>query len=306
MKKSLNVRYLTKEGFRNLYVNRLMSFTSVSVLFSCLVLMGIAVMLLLNINSFISDLEAQNVIMVFVSDEADQEQTEQLGIQLRNIENIKECDFISKEQAWEEQIKDLPSLGPLVRRLPDDILPDAYKVTVRDMGRFRETVDQIKRLEDVQNVRENQELATQLANTRNTVSTISLGIILMLLLVSLFIISNTIRVTMFNRRLEISIMKSVGATNGFIRWPFMIEGILLGVIAGLLSLFAVWGIYHFALGSVDSLSNTILMGAQFIPFEDYVWLLFLGFMAIGVFTGIFGSSVSIRRYLKEKEFVEIE
>ena len=134
---------------------------------------------------------------------------------------------------------------------------------------------------------------------------ISLGMIILLLVVSLFIISNTIRITIFSRRLEISIMKSVGATNSFIRLPFMVEGIIIGVIAGVLATGAVWGIYEFALGSFTAVLSGFGSSAK-IEFLDYALYLAVAFVGVGMFTGIFGSATSIRKYLKERKFVELE
>jgi cell division transport system permease protein len=128
----------------------------------------------------------------------------------------------------------------------------------------------------------------------------------LLLVVSLFIISNTIKVTMFSRRLEISIMKSVGATNSFIRWPFMIEGVTIGIVAGLLAFAAVWGVYEFALGSFTSVLSGFSTGEFKIDFLDYAPYLVVAFVGIGVFTAVFGSATSIRKYLKERKFVELE
>jgi len=129
--------------------------------------------------------------------------------------------------------------------------------------------------------------------------------IVLLFIVSLFIISNTIKVTMFSRRLEISIMKSVGATNSFIRWPFMVEGIIIGVIAGILATGAVWAVYEFALGSFATMLSGFGGEVQ-VEFLDYALYLVAAFVCIGIFTGVFGSATSIRKYLKERKFVELE
>ncbi len=307
MKKNrMNLRYLTREGLRSLYVNHLMSFASVSVLFSCLVMIGLAFLVLVNLNQMIDNLEEQNVIMVFVEDGASEEEQSQLGSTIRALSYVGSAEFVSKEDALEQMMQEFGSTPELLTNLEQNPLPDAYKVTVSDMARFDETVTRLQALPQVFSTRENHEIASQLAGTRNSLSAISLGIIGVLLLVSLFIISNTIRVTMSTRELEISIMKSVGATNSFIRWPFMVEGILLGIISALLSLLAVWGVYRFMLRSMHFLAGTLFGDAILRPFRNYAYTLLAGFLLIGVFTGIFGSTFSIRRYLKEKGFVEVE
>ncbi|MBQ2902879.1 MAG: permease-like cell division protein FtsX [Clostridia bacterium] len=301
-----NLGYLTKEGFRNLKVNKLMSVASVTVLFSCLMLIGIAFMLLVNIEAFISGIESENVIMVYVDMEATDVDYIKLGNDLRSLDNVAAVENVDKEPAYEEILSELDEgLRTYLSGLEENPLPDAYRVTVSDMSKFNDVVNEIKHLSSIERVYENSTLASQLEGIRNSVTYISLGMIALLLVVSLFIISNTIKVTMFSRRLEISIMKSVGATNSFIRWPFMIEGITIGIIAGLLASAAVWGIYEFGLSSLTTMLSGLGTGVQ-VEFIDYAPYLLAAFIGIGVFTAVFGSATSIRKYLKERKFVELE
>ena len=301
-----NLGYLTKEGFRNLKVNKLMSVASVTVLFSCLMLIGIAFMLLVNIEAFISGIESENVIMVYVDMEATDVDYIKLGNDLRSLDNVALVENVDKEPAYEEILSELDEgLRTYLSGLEENPLPDAYRVTVSDMSKFDDVVNEIKHLSSIERVYENSTLARQLEGIRNSVTYISLGMIALLLVVSLFIISNTIKVTMFSRRLEISIMKSVGATNSFIRWPFMIEGIIIGIIAGILAAAAVWGIYEFGLSSLTTMLSGLGTGVQ-VEFIDYAPYLITAFIGIGAFTAVFGSATSIRKYLKERKFVELE
>ena len=301
-----NLGYLTKEGFRNLKVNKLMSVASVTVLFSCLMLIGIAFMLLVNIEAFISGIEAENVIMVYVDMDATDVDYIKLGNDLRSLDNIASVENVDKEPAYEEILAELDEgLRTYLSGLDENPLPDAYRVTVSDMSGFDDVVNEIKHLSSIERVYENSTLARQLEAIRNSVTYISLGMIVLLLVVSLFIISNTIKVTMFSRRLEISIMKSVGATNSFIRWPFMIEGIIIGIIAGLLATAAVWGVYEFGLSSLTTMLSGLGTGVQ-VDFIDYAPYIIAAFICIGVFTAVFGSATSIRKYLKERKFVELD
>ncbi len=300
------LRYLTKEGFRNLKVNKLMSVASVTVLFSCLMLIGIAFMILVNIQSFISGIEAENVIMVYADIEANDYEYMALGNDLRSIGNIASVEEIEKEAAYEQILSEMDAnLREYLSGLDKNPLPDAYRVTVADMSGFETVVEEIKSLERIERVYENSSLARQLQGIRDSVTYISIGMIVLLFIVSLFIISNTIKVTMFSRRLEISIMKSVGATNSFIRWPFMVEGIIIGVIAGILATGAVWAVYEFALGSFATMLSGFGGEVQ-VEFLDYALYLVAAFVCIGIFTGVFGSATSIRKYLKERKFVELE
>lgn len=298
--------YLIKEGFRNLKVNKLMSVASVTVLFSCLMLIGIAFMLLVNIEAFIGGIEAENVIMVYADIDSTEVDYISLGNRLDDIPNIASIEKVEKEEAYEEILADLDEgLRTYLTSIDENPLPDAYRVTVADMSGFESVVSEIKTLTGIERVYENSTLARQLQGIRDSVTYISIGMIALLLVVSLFIISNTIKVTMFSRRLEISIMKSVGATNSFIRLPFMVEGIIIGIIAGILATGAVWGIYEFALGSFTSVLSGFGSVAQ-IEFLDYALYLVAAFVGIGIFTGVFGSATSIRKYLKERKFVELE
>lgn len=301
-----NLGYLTKEGFRNLKVNKLMTVASVTVLFSCLMLVGIAFMMLVNIEAFIGGIEAENVIMVYVNDETTGYDYVRLGNELRATSNVESVEMIEKETAYQQILSELDDgLKSYLESTGENPLPDAYKVTVSDMEGFEAVVSEIKTLSNVSRVHENSVLARQLSGLRNSVTYISAGVITLLLIVSLFIISNTIKVTMFSRRLEISIMKSVGATNSFIRWPFMVEGIIIGVIAGILATGAVWGIYELALGSFTSMLSSF-GNIKEVRFLDYAPYLVAAFVGIGIFTGVFGSATSIRKYLKERKFVELE
>ncbi len=300
------LRYLTKEGFRNLKVNKLMTAASITVLFSCLLLVGIAFMLLVNIESFISDIESENVIMVYTDLEISGYDYARMGAELDSLDYVETIEPVEKGPAYEKILSELDeSLREYLKSNEENPLPDAYKVTVGDMSHFEDVVSQIKLLDNVLRVHENSALARQMAALKNAVQYISLGIIALLLLVSLFIISNTIKVTMFSRRLEINIMKSVGATRSFIRWPFMVEGIIIGIIAGVLATGAVWGLYELA---VDKLAYvfTVFGDVVTVDFRDYALFLAIIFVAIGIFTGVFGSASSIRKYLKERKFVELE
>jgi len=300
-----SIGYLTKEGFRNVYVNRLMSIASISVLFSCLIMIGTAFLMLVNIDYFISGIEEQNVILVFIKDEASQLQAEELGEDIRALSNVKNCVFVPKEEAFRQQLEELGYSAYLFEGMEKNPLPDAFKVTIKDMEQFDATVQKLNSIDNVLRVRDNGDLASKLALLRRAVSVISIGIISLLLVVSLFIIANTVRITMFSRRLEISIMKSVGATNWFVRWPFMLEGMILGAVSGILATLAVWGVYRAVVGAFANLLTSFGRSGA-LPFKNYAFLLLLSFLAIGIAAGALGSFTSIGKYLKEQESAGIE
>ena len=271
-------RYLIKEGFRNTWTNRMMSIASICVLLSCLVLIGSASMMFLNINSLVERVENENVIMVFIKDNTTDEQIDEMGRRISAIDKIEKVEFVAKEDA-----------------IP---LPDAYKVTVKDLASFKKTVSEIESLDNIDTVRNNADLAKKLDTISNGISIIAIVIIAVLFAISLFIISNTIKLTVYSRRLEISIMKSVGATNSFVRLPFVVEGIILGIVSGVVSLGAVWGIYELATKEFAELFKSI--GIVPLAFTDYALIMLGVFLAIGIISGVGGSLITMRRYLNKE------
>ena len=295
--KGTSLSYLTREGFKNIWVNRLLLLATVVVLISCLIIVGSGTLIYLNINSLLDIIEGQNIVMAYVDDNADDVATQMLGVELRNLPNVANVEFVSKEDALKRQIASYGENMEILNGLPEDILPDAYKITVDDLTLFDETVEKIRGLDNVLEIQENSELAAKLANIRDAVTYISLGIVSILFFVSLFIVSNTIRITIFNRRLEISIMKAVGATNSFIRWPFVVEGVLLGVISAVIALGVEYGIYEIASIWLENILGPL--GGKPVEFLSAIWLILAVFLFIGVFIGAFGSAISLIKYLKE-------
>lgn len=296
--KGSSLKYLTREGFRNIWVNRLMTLASVTVLLACMVIIGVGAMAFFNINALLDKVEAQNVVMVYAPTDAQEDVVSELGQKLQALSNVETCEFIPKEEAFQKQIEALGGDSAIVEGFSESPLPDAYKLTLRDLSIFDTTIRQIKAIPNVDSVRENSDLAGKLLSVRKAVTAVSIGLVAMLFLVALFIIANTIRITMFSRKLEINIMKAVGATNGFIRWPFFVEGILIGIIASILSLGVLWGLYALA----ESSFAEILTGLNFsmVPFLSYALQIFGVFLLIGVFTGGIGSMISMNKYLKEQ------
>lgn len=300
--KGASLQYLTREGFRNVWVNRLMSLASITVLMACLVIIGLGSMIYFNINALLDNIESQNVVMVYIKDGVSDEDTTAIGNNIKVMENIEDCIFVPKEDAFAAQLESMGDDAILLEGLDENPLPDAYKVVVKDLTQFDATVAQLKALPNIENVRENGDLADKLLNVRRAVTIVIAGMVSLLFIVSLFIISNTIRITMFSRKLEISIMKAVGATNWFIRWPFMIEGMVIGVTSGLVSFALLAGLYQ---GMIYVFKNMLAIFTP-VAFTDYAGKILLIFMGIGIFTGSFGSLLSMGKYLKEQGSVVSE
>lgn len=292
--------YLIKEGFRSVKINKLMTFASMGVLICCMLLMGCSVLVSSNTTNLLSKIEEQNVIMVFMDDDATKEMTDAAKAEIEKIENVKEVVYISKDEAWQNQLKEMnDSQREFFENYADQSpLPDTLKVVVSDMGSFNSIVKSLKKLDNVQNIRENSELAQKLARVRQAVNIICIAVVALLFAVSVFIISNTVRISMFSRKLEISIMKSVGATDGFVRIPFIVEGIVIGLLSAGLAELMVWGIYAFATKQLSSMIT--LFNTGFVPFASLWWILLIAFVILGVATGVGGSFVSMNKYLKHE------
>ncbi len=299
MKKRGSLGYLTKEGFRNVWVNRLMSVASIAVLMACLVMMGSAFMVLVNVEGIMHEIEAENVVMVYVDTDATDEEVENVKKDILSTPNVLRVEFKSKEDAFNEALADLETDATYFDE-GDNLLPDLFEVSLDDMTKFDATVAALEKIDNVDSTRDNKDIANVLIQIRSSISYVSIGIIVVLLVISLFIISNTIRITMFTRRLEINIMKSVGATNWFIRWPFIVEGMLLGFISAVVSLGVVWGVYELLEPTVSTVFNAISQNFKIAEFTLYVPYILAAFVVIGILSGGIGSLISIQKYLRER------
>lgn len=294
----LNPNYLTKMGAHNLIANRSMSFSSISVLTACLLLIGISVVILLNIQNLVKDVEKQNVVVAFVKLDADDETTAKVGTDLLAIPNVEAVEFVSKEQGYEEQLKEFGVEQDLFDDIIENPLPHSYRISVSNLEEFSVTLEQIKAVENVDVVRESQELVNQISTIQKSVTAICVIMVIVLAFVSMFIISNTIRITMVSRKIDIQVMKSVGATNLFICWPFMIEGVIIGFISGVISLLLTVAFQKFEGESLSSL--LALFGSESISIIDHLPLLIVTYIFAGVIISSMGSVFSIRKYLKKE------
>lgn len=294
----LNTSYLTKMGAHNLIANRSMSFSSISVLTACLLLIGISLMILLNIQTLVKDVEKQNVVIAFVQDGADDTVVAQVGAELRAIPDVTNVEFVPREVAYEEQLNDFGVEKDLFNGVIENPLPDSYRISVGNLEEFNITLQKIKSVQNVTDVRESQELVNQISTLQSSITVICLMIVIVLIFVSMFIISNTIRITMVSRKIDIQVMKSVGATSVFICWPFMIEGIIIGLISGVLAMLLTIGVEQLEGEAMQSLLG--MFGSQGISIMDYLPVLIGGYLLSGILISSFGSLFSIRKYLKKE------
>ncbi len=294
----LNTNYLTKMGAHNIIANRSMSFSSISVLTACLLLIGVSIMILFNIQALVKDVENQNVVVAFVLDGISDEDVAKVGTDLGAISNVTNVEFVSKEAGYQEQLREFGVDENLFDDVIENPLPHSYRVSVSNLEEFQTTLAQIKAVANVESVRESQELVNQISTMQNSITAICVIIVAVLAVVSMFIISNTIRITMVSRKIDIQVMKSVGATNTFICWPFMIEGIIIGVVSGILAVILTFVVEKIEGGAMQSLLE--MFGSEAISLTSYLPVLIIAYLFSGVFIGSFGSIVSIRKYLRKE------
>lgn len=313
-------RYLVKQGWHNMIFNRLMTLASVGVLTACLVITGAAVLLSANVGSYVDYLETLNEIVFFIDDATPEEKVVELKSAITASDNVAECYFIPKSEAVEEMRSQLGEYSDIMDEYAGEgnesnPLPSSFRVSVTNVAKLSETVDALSELgsytstdEEGNTIQHNafykisspSELSDTLVSLRRIVSYIGSGLVLVLGIVSVVVIGNTIRLTVFARRKDINIMKFVGATNAFIRLPFFVEGMTVGAISGLLASGIVIGVYYGIEQAM--LSPEAMWLSEFtrcmIPFTAVIKPILVGFVVFGITIGGVGCAMSIRKHLK--------
>ena len=289
-----NLGYLIKEGFKGIFKHGFMSFASVTIIMACLIIMGVFTLLGLNINRVIADLEAQNEIVAFIDESYTTEQAKAVEQRLLRVDNVSAVEFVSRSEAMVDFKADYDQ--GLFEEIDESVFRDRYIIHVSDIELTATTQKKLMNVEGVAKVNAHLKYAEGFIKVRNIVNLISAVLVSILAIISVFIMSNTIKLATFTRREEIAIMKMVGATNMFIRLPFIIEGLLLGILGGGLAFGCVWGLYEL---TCQSLLNGFIGGIiDIVPFSVVMLPLLAVFMGIGVFVGAFGGNIAIRSYLK--------
>lgn len=287
--------YLLKEGIKSIWSNRMMSLASIGVLVSCLLLTGAAELITLNVSSVVDDIGGENVTRVFLEQNVTDLEAVYIQDEIGKINNVSDTEFVSKDDAIKEYEDTLREDIFSQMQGEGNPLPNSVDVTLTDLSLYDETMAQITAIDGVDEVRDTREIASKLTSLSTLVSSMSLWIVLALSLISIFIISNTIRMTMYSRRFEISIMKSVGATDTFIRIPFVFEGMIIGLISGVIGSLLLTLVYDAVMKGVQN-----IIQFKFIPYDElaiYVWVVFI---VAGMIIGMLGSMLSIGRYLRKE------
>ncbi len=295
------VRYLVGEGVENLWKNKMMAFASFCVLLVSLLLVGVAILLYVNIDSMIGGIEDKNEVIVYMDEDTSEEQLAEFQSQLEQIDNISNITFYSKEQAFEDLKESMDDYAILFDSLGDDNpLIDGFRIQIDDISIISTTIAQINELDNIYSIRAPMDFVNLLTELEKIVSIVFAVIIAALIIISIVIISNATKASVYTRREEIRIMKYVGATNTFIRVPFFVEGMITGLLAGLVALLITYLCYDSLVnllnGQVDVLS-VIGMGS-IIAFSDMAVPVTVGYLVGGVFFGAIGSMISMNKHLK--------
>ncbi len=287
--------YFIREGISSAFVHGFTSLAAVSVIAACLMITGTFALVAYNIDLEIKKLEGQSEIIVYIDETVSREDAQAMGQRIRQLSNIKEAEFVTKEQLFENYLDSLGEEAYVMEGLREDNpLRDSYQITMVDVSLHAETVDALEQMPGIASSSSMQDVSQRLIRLRHVVRLVSLALVAMLGAVSVFIIANTIKLAMFSRKEEIAVMKMVGATNHFIRAPFVVEGLFLGTCAALLAFFFQWGVYAYTTNQLAQGTSVVEM-ISFTQVWQPILILMLG---AGLLLGVGGSVVTIRRFLK--------
>ena len=290
-----NIGYLLKEGVKGIFLRGFMSFAAVCVTVACLLIVGSFSCLMYNINLMVEDLNKTNEVLAYVDSELSDADAKSVGTKINRLDNVQQAKFVSRQQALEQFIEDHKEEGEAFSGVEAKDLRHRFVVTLEDNALMEETVEQLEDIPGVAKVSASFELAEGFSTIQKVLELVSYAIIAVLLVVSLLIISNTVKLAMYDRRDEIAIMKMVGATNGFIRLPFIVEGFLLGMMGAAVAFGLEWVMYDALILKIEEMDTLKLL--TFVPFDELLVPMVATFSAAGLFVGVVGSWTSIRKFM---------
>lgn len=294
MKKNKRIGYLLREGVLSIFRHGFMSFAAICVTVACLIIMGSFSLILYNLNVMVKALEQENEILVYVDEDLTEAEAKSVGSKINLIENVNESSFVSREEALDNFIEKQGD-DNVFAGIDATTLRHRFVVTLMDNSQMAHTVSSIREIEGVAEINAPYELEEGFRTIERALQIASIAIIGVLLVVTLFIISNTIKLAMLDRKDEIAIMKMVGATDGFIRLPFFVEGFVIGLSGAAIAFGLQWLLYDLVVSNIASVDSLQLF--HFVPFLDVLWIMAPAFAVAGLFVGVFGSLMSIRKFL---------
>lgn len=292
------IGYLLGEGFRNVFHNKKSSGASLAIMCATMLIFGIFFMIIENINSAVKTIELQQGMQVFIQKDATDEQISQIGEQIKAINGVNTIKFISKEDALNYNREKLGNPALFVGYDEENPFKASYLVTLTDLKLSSEVQENIYKLDNIASITSQDNTINNLVKIANGIKIVSIVVLSLLVIISIFIIANTIKLTVHARRKEISIMKYVGATDSFIRWPFIIEGIIIGIIAAIISLAILGLAYNLIISKLGNSAVLAKIGMSLLSFADISTLLVIVYLVLGIGIGALGSTISMRKYLK--------
>lgn len=290
--------YLLGEGFRNVFHNKKSSGASLAIMCATMLIFGLFFMIIENLNNAVETLESQQGMQVFIEKDASDAQIQQIGEQILQIDGVNNVTFVSKEDALNQTKEKLKNYQSLITGWDEDNpFKASYLVTLTDLKLSSQVQEEIGKIDNVAKIQSRDETINGLVTIANGVRIVSAVILTLLILISIFIIANTIKLTVHARRKEISIMKYVGATNSFIRAPFMIEGVIIGIMSSAISLGIVGALYNWGTIKMAQSETIQKIGVNMLQFKDLFSSILIVYIILGVGIGIIGSRISMRKYL---------
>ena len=296
----MRISYLIGEGFKNVLKNKKSTGASLMIMCATMMIFGLFFLIGENVNYMLREVESEQGMQVFIKKDATEEQISKLNDQIQKIEYVAKTSYVSKEEAFNIVKERYSEYGRFLEGYDIDRNPfkASYVVTLTDLSKSDEVRGQIALLDNVNNIEMRDKTINALVSIANGIKWISFGILILLIFISVFIISNTIKLTVHARRKEISIMKYVGATNSFIRWPFIVEGIIIGVVAAMISILILGLAYNAVLGKIMESQITNMISLTLLPFSEIFELVIAVYLALGIGIGSIGSIISMRKYLE--------
>ena len=295
MARKFDAGYYFSEGFHSIFTHGFMSFAAVCMIVACLLIMGSFSLLAVNLDHMLGDLEAENEFLAYIEEDYTEEQARSLQTKIEAVPNVSQVTFVTRQEALDDFLEGRET-NDLLNSLPAEVLRDRYRIHVTDIERLKETSETVRQVTGVANVRAAVEIAQGFVLVRNIATGVAVVLIAILAVVSLFIIANTIKLATFYRREEIAIMKMCGATNAFIQWPFVVEGMILGLTGALIAFFAQWGLYQLV-GKLIIQGNGLSL-VTILPYADMIKTILPVFCGTGALIGVGGSLLAIRKFLQ--------
>ena len=290
--------YLIGEGFSNVFKNKKSTMASIIIMCATMIIFGLFLIIGENVNHFVDNLKLQQGFQVFMKEDATQEEMDEVKEKIRLIDGVSTIDFVSKEQGLNTMKEKLKDEKGVLDGFNVQKIKASYIVKVTDLEKSKTIQEEVEKIDNVVKITNSNETAMKLISIAKVIR-IATGVILLLLIViSTFIISNTIKLTVHSRRKEISIMKYVGATNSFIRWPFIVEGIVIGIISSIISIIIVGGTYNIITTKMAASDFVRVMGMNLLGLNEMLTSIIIVYLILGIGIGTVGSVVSMRKYLK--------